>query len=110
MKMAEQEMGIEQETRPVDNRHDEEETGEGNGETNTTLLAGLNLVLIVSFLSLSDEDRSNLDEIQETETEGSNHKNNGASRSSFQTRRKLNESPAVERQTSTVHTKIRDSR
>lgn len=110
MKMAEQKMGTEQETRPVDNRHDEE--GEENGETNTTLLAGLNLVLIISFLSLSAEDRSNLDEIQETETEGFNHKNSGASSSisSFQTRRKVNQSPKVERQKSTVHSKIQDSR
>ncbi|KAH6761541.1 hypothetical protein C2S52_018974 [Perilla frutescens var. hirtella] len=117
MKTAELEMDFEQETRRDDDHdHEEEEEEEeeiGEGNNNTSLLAGLNLVLIMSFLSLSEEDRSNFDEIQEFETgDFDQQQKHCVSKSSLQTRRRrmMNQFPAVERQSSRVHTKIRDSR
>ncbi|KAH6829401.1 hypothetical protein C2S53_016829 [Perilla frutescens var. hirtella] len=119
MKTAELEMDFEQETRrddDDDHDHEEEEEEEeeiGEGNNNTSLLAGLNLVLIMSFLSLSEEDRSNFDEIQEFETgDFDQQQKHCMSKSSLQTRRRrmMNQFPAVERQSSRVHTKIRDSR
>ncbi|KAH6803288.1 hypothetical protein C2S51_034734 [Perilla frutescens var. frutescens] len=118
MKTAELEMDFEQETRRDDDDEDEHEEEEGEEETgeennNTSLLAGLNLVLIMSFLSLSEEDRSNFDEIQEFETgDFDQQQKHCVSKSSLQTRRQrmMNQFPAVERQSSRVHTKIRDSR
>lgn len=100
-------MDIDQET--TCNRVEEEE----GDEMNTSLPVGLNLVLIMSFLSLSAEDRLNFDEIQEIEKMDFDrkHKRGGLSKSSFQTRRQqVNQSPAVERHISRVHTKIIDSR
>lgn len=107
MKTAEHEMDFEQETKRA--TEEEEETGEGS---NTSLLAGLNLVLIMSFLSLSAEDRSNFDEIHELETGDFVQHKHCVTKSSLQTRRRqiMSQFPAVERQSSRVHTKIRDSR
>ncbi|KAI3444446.1 hypothetical protein Pfo_001111, partial [Paulownia fortunei] len=111
--MAEPVVNIDQEIKLVDYGQ-EEETAEENREddakleTNTSLLAGLNLVLILSFLSLSAEECPNFDETQEMESGDYNYKaKHGVSRSSFQTRRRqVNQFPAVERQTSKALQKI----
>ena len=90
-----------------------EEDEEENGETNaSTILAGLNLVTIMSLLSLSEEERSNFDEIQEMETGNNERKaKHGVSKSSLQAKRQqVNQFPALARQTTRVQTKIRDSR
>ncbi|KAL2233815.1 UNVERIFIED_CONTAM: hypothetical protein Sindi_1113700 [Sesamum indicum] len=117
--MAEPVVNGEQENKHVDNGDGEEETSyeqdnnASNLETNLSPLPGLNLVLIMSFLSLSPDDCSNLDENRDMETGNHNHiaKQGGVSRSDFQARRRqVNQFPASERQTSKVHTKIRDSR
>lgn len=103
-------MDIDQETTRVDD--DRLNGEERDHEMNTSLLAGLNLVLIMSFLSLSAEDRSSFDEMQEIDTRDFDQRHKpGVTKLSFQTRRQqVNQLPAVERQTSRVHTKIRDSR
>ncbi|KAK4418547.1 hypothetical protein Salat_2267500 [Sesamum alatum] len=119
--MAEPVVNIEQESKHVDNQEGEEEDDQtsyeqdndtSNLETNTSLLAGLNLVLMVSFLSLSPDECSNFDETQDTESGNHNHiAKHGVSRSDFHARRRqVNQFPAADRQTSKVHTKIRDSR
>lgn len=91
---------LEEDTKRVDN--------EENGEMKTPVVAGINLVLMMSILSLSEEDGSNIDEIQEIETSDFKHKHTHG----IQARRQqANRLPANERQTtSRVHTKIRDSR
>ncbi|KAL7121519.1 hypothetical protein ACP275_02G186900 [Erythranthe tilingii] len=98
----------------VDNVREEgnDDENDGNLETNEYLLPGLNLVIILSFLSLSAEERSSIDEAT-PEIETHDHGKNGVtSKSDIQTRRQqLNQfQPAVQRQTSKVHTKIRDCR
>ncbi|KAL1554018.1 hypothetical protein AAHA92_14623 [Salvia divinorum] len=82
---------------------------EESGEMKTPVVAGINLVLIMSSLSLSEEDGPNIDEIQETETSDFDHKYTHGIQAR---RRQVNRFPAVERQTSSsrVHTKIRDRR
>ncbi|KAG6383320.1 hypothetical protein SASPL_156933 [Salvia splendens] len=91
---------LEEDTKRVD--------GEESGEMKTPVVAGINLVLMMSFLSLSEEGGSNIDEIQEIETSDSEHKYTHG----IQARRQqVNRLPTIERQTtSRVHTKIRDSR
>lgn len=96
-------MDIDQDNNIVENRgEDDEENGE-------IILAGLNLVTILSLLSLSEEERSNFDEIQEMEI--GNKAKHGVPNSSLQTKRQqVNQFPALARQTTRVQTKIRDSR
>ncbi|KAG6413210.1 hypothetical protein SASPL_125917 [Salvia splendens] len=91
---------LEEDTKRVD--------GEESDEMKTPVVAGINLVLMMSFLSLSEEGGSNIDEIQEIETSDSEHKYTHG----IQARRQqVNRLPTIERQTtSRVHTKIRDSR
>ncbi|KAG8391917.1 hypothetical protein BUALT_Bualt01G0236800 [Buddleja alternifolia] len=81
-------------------------------QTNESLLAGVNLIMILSFLSLSpDEKRSNLKEIEEMGSCKYYHKAKDAvSRSNFPRRREVNGFPSVERHAAKVHTKIRDCR
>ncbi|KAK4415868.1 hypothetical protein Salat_2694200 [Sesamum alatum] len=104
MKMAEVERKMEEEQR-------EEEEEEGS---TTSVLAGLNLVMILSSLSVSDEESLNFEEVEEREIGGRNcntRGRRGVSRPSFPTRRhETNEFRAVERQMAKAQTKIRDCR
>lgn len=84
-------------------------------ETNScSILAGLNLVLILSSLSSSDEQRLNFEEIEERESGNWNLKGKySGSRSNFPTRRQQVSgfNRAVERQQmSKVQTKMKDCR
>lgn len=107
--MAEPMMNKDEENELIDKvGADEEEE-----ETNTSLVGGLNLVLILSFLSLSAEERLSLDEttLHEIRDNYSHKTKNCGSRSDLRTRRReMSQFPAMERQTSKVHTKIRDCR
>ncbi|KAK6158850.1 hypothetical protein DH2020_006164 [Rehmannia glutinosa] len=111
--MAEPVVSLDQENKLVNNNgpENEEITEEENRENNTSLLAGLNLVLILSFLSLSTEECSNLDENTDQDMQTGDYNHKAKHGSCFQTtRRQISRFPAVERQTSKVHTKIRDFR
>ncbi|XP_073119470.1 uncharacterized protein [Henckelia pumila] len=116
--MAEPVVDTSQETEKVeDERYEEksEENGDENGnlETDSSVFCGLNIVVILSYLSLSAEESSSFEVINEREMGNYDHKlKHGVSRSNVVSRkRELNEfRSVVGKQTSKDHTKIRDSR
>ncbi|XP_011093054.1 uncharacterized protein LOC105173102 [Sesamum indicum] len=119
MKMAEVERKIEEEKRELGERKDdEEEEEEGKDlelEKSTSVLAGLNLVMILSSLSLSSSDEEsslNLEEVLEERESGRRNCNRRGKRSSTlpARRHEVNEFRAVERQMAKAQTKIRDCR
>ncbi|KAI3449248.1 hypothetical protein Pfo_005913 [Paulownia fortunei] len=105
--MAEAEVNMEQENKLADKEEEEDTNEETNLDRNTCVLAGLNLVLILSSLSLSDEERLDFEEIDERESGNCNHKaKQCGSRSNIPTRRQqVNGFRAVERQMSKVQTR-----
>lgn len=78
-------------------------------ETKTSVVAGVNLVLIMSALSLSAEDASSFEGIQETETEESLDEKQRNLRKSTRMQQ-LKQFPAVDRLHNHNQTKISDSR
>ncbi|KAL6569596.1 hypothetical protein OROMI_014110 [Orobanche minor] len=97
-------MSLDQENKLVTINNDEEDT---NMENNTSLLVGLNLVLIISLLSLPSDECSNSKETtREIWTRDLHHKSKHGSCSPARGR----EIDQFGRQTSKVHTKMRDSR
>ncbi|KAL6495557.1 hypothetical protein OROGR_030120 [Orobanche gracilis] len=96
-------MSLDQENKLVTINNDEEDTNMDN----TSLLVGLNLVLIISLLSLSSDECSNSNETnREIRTRDLHHKSKHES--CFPARGR--EIDQFGRQTSKVHTKMRDSR
>ncbi|KAG8363274.1 hypothetical protein BUALT_Bualt19G0005100 [Buddleja alternifolia] len=108
--MGEPEVKIDQENKIFDKEEENIENDTDLVTNNNSTIAELNLVLILSFLSLSSEECSNLDQINERESEAKH--NNSVSKSNFPTRKQQVNSGfrAVERPSSKVHTKIRDCR
>ncbi|PIM99474.1 hypothetical protein CDL12_28032 [Handroanthus impetiginosus] len=109
--MAEPEVKTEQENTLSDKGEISEENVEKNLslDRSSDILAGLNLVLILSSLSVSDEEHPNLEEIEERE--GGKFKHKAKSKSDLNGRRQeVNGFKAVERQQSKLPTKIRDFR
>ncbi|PIN26536.1 hypothetical protein CDL12_00706 [Handroanthus impetiginosus] len=99
----------------VGQNREEEKTNDECADlgANASLLTGLNLVVLLSFLSLSDEESLNFERSQEIGIGNHHHKTkHGLARSNFQTRRQeVNQFPAVEKkQSSKFPTKIRDCR
>ncbi|KAL3622213.1 hypothetical protein CASFOL_033624 [Castilleja foliolosa] len=118
--MAEHVMSLDQENKVItnngpsekddetDHHHHHEEEENADLETNNKFhLSGLNLAMILSFLSSSSDDSHNSNETIH-DTQMGNHTKHGSC--SQARRREINQFPAVERQSSKVHTKIRDSR
>ncbi|KAL8494966.1 hypothetical protein ACS0TY_019219 [Phlomoides rotata] len=112
--MAGSMVDADQENNLAENRREEEDDDKENEEetANASILAGLNLVMIMSLLSLSEEECSSFDEIKDIETRNEDRKaKQGVPKPSLQTQRQqVNQFPALERQSTRVHTKIRDSR
>ncbi|KAL6575660.1 hypothetical protein OROHE_001037 [Orobanche hederae] len=97
-------MSLDQENKLVTINNDEEDT---NMDNNTSLLVGLNLVLIISLLSLSPDECSNSKETtREIRTRDLHHKSKHDS--CFPARGR--EIDQFGKQTSKVHTKMRDFR
>ncbi|CAA0827218.1 Unknown protein [Striga hermonthica] len=110
--MAEHVLSLDQENEhEIDDGREKQETEEDRPNSDNTFpFAGLNLVLILSFLSLSSEECSNLDEsIQETKVQHLEHKSKPGS-CLLTRRREISHIRALGRQSSKVHTKIRDLR
>ncbi|XP_073026382.1 uncharacterized protein [Primulina eburnea] len=116
--MAETVGDTSQETEKVEDGKYEEKSEEnrdenGNLETDSSVICGLNIVVILSYLSLSAEESSNFEEINVREMGNCDHKlKHGVSRSNVVSRkRESNEfRSVVGKQTWKDHTKIRDCR
>ncbi|KZV38018.1 hypothetical protein F511_25244 [Dorcoceras hygrometricum] len=112
--MTEPVVDASQETEIVDDEKYEDKSGEGSDENgDSSVICGLNIVLILSYLSLPAEERSNFEEINGREMGNYEHKSkNGVSRSNLvPKKREVNEfRSVVGKQASKDHTKIRDCR
>ncbi|GER37908.1 Ypt/Rab-GAP domain of gyp1p superfamily protein [Striga asiatica] len=110
--MAEHVLSLDQENKhEINNGLEKQEINEDSPNLDNTFpFAGLNLFLILSFLSLSSEECLNLDEkIQETKVQDLEHKSKPGS-CFVPRRREISHIQAVGRQSSKVNTKIRDFR
>ncbi|CAK9165809.1 unnamed protein product [Ilex paraguariensis] len=112
--MTESVIDMDQKEKLVDRREEEDEEKENgdNGPSsseNTSFLTELNLILLLSFLSLSSEECYDSEEVKETENIKDHKVVQTASRS--QTRRQnVKEFKALDRQAPRLQTKIRDCR
>lgn len=86
-----------------------EEEEEENGDTSGKFLTELNLLLILSFLSLSTEEFLSCEEIEKMEIDKENDAKRAISRSHTH-RRQVDQFKAFEQKTPKFQTKIRDCR